>query len=810
MARMEAPDVAFMVHSVDSTDDEGRSNKGSKITQVDNGPQPPEWPLRDFGFAAYNCRTAAPGLREVHFGRRTVWAFASPREHCEEIVVFRRGSDTRRKWDGEAVHEPKVGLDMFFIMRMRQVTEETPFSKQFNGQWSFWESLFAPILDDQQNMEVFCKMEPHDRCVYFAPKKLPVTCHRCPAGHKVLSIPEDMVVKYTLQVCCTEMEAWSGFCKNIGEDMVLQLPCILQDQPLKAGSECIKANSEIDGLLEGSRLKKRDMELLKLPVQLTFRSEMNVSAEWRPDVTYLRKKFEILGQAYDTNLMNGFSSLGRTRPDPWHPMARLAINALNKVLSRYPGIRSILDIGCGDMAWMQYFIQDHPEISYVGVDVLPYCLAVNFRRFPKMQFIQTDLSNFSGVEVIPEGCDLVIAKDVFNHMVLPDAVDALKRVINTRPRFLLTHIHKSSDNSGWETRMNQHLEWTPYNYNKIPFSLPYPMMDVQRISDETAFVLYQVVPDERPGAPPPRIEDLAIPAVGEDLQAFVTVSEGEWTDPVQHSLPAPGSKLAKADNEFMSPDELGPRPAPEGRTTAGEALAAERKPIKGIPAAEFRARCDLIFEKFDKDKDDVLNFEELVALMDAGGRQIEGYDAYAGLCGRLGCDARLGLTRRDVYKLFEKAPQVVWEEVYRSINPIAQMVKKGAERLPETFLERPLPNFIFDDSDQTAKVIIDFNEHLYFGAAQIVTREHVQAYFGKQRVEVHIVAPGSHGARDLFLWKFVVTPLTAEIVPEDCALEFRDVAERAGIKGQKLVVKLTKSKKKHWGKVGQAVTGQRI
>merc|ERR1712110_774340 len=105
----------------------------------------------------------------------------------------------------------------------------------------------------------------------------------------------------------------------------------------------------------------------------------------------------------------------------------------------------------------------------------------------------------------------------------------------------------------------------------------------------------------------------------------------------------------------------------------GEKRMAERKPIKGIPAVEFRARCDLIFEKFDQDKDSSLNFDELVALMDAGGRRIEEYDAYASLCTRLGADPRVGLTRKNTYTLFEKAPQTVWEEVYRSINPLAQM-----------------------------------------------------------------------------------------------------------------------------------------
>merc|ERR1712110_1338988 len=89
-----------------------------------------------------------------------------------------------------------------------------------------------------------------------------------------------------------------------------------------------------------------------------------------------------------------------------------------------------------------------------------------------------------------------------------------------------------------------------------------------------------------------------------------------------------------------------------------------------------------------------------------GGRRIEEYDAYASLCSRLGVDARVGLKRKDVQKLFEKAPQSVWEEVYRSINPLAQMVKKGADKMPETFLERPLSNFLFEDGDQFAKLYV--------------------------------------------------------------------------------------------------------
>lgn len=812
---MLSPDVQFMVHSSEVIDDDGFVLRGSKITPVERGNEPPEWRLRDFAFAAYSGPNAA-GLRQVHFGRRVIWAFASPREHCEEVVVFRKGTDVRRRWDEDAMNEPKVGLDMFFVMRMRQITSDTPLFKQFNGEWGFWESFFVPLLDEQQTMHALSLMDPSMCEDFFSSLRVPVTCHRCPAGSQILTISDDLVVKYEVKVCCKDLDQWSDLCNKVGEDMIMQDSCIIEHKHLKPGDECKEAYHEMTGIEEQARLLKRDFEQLKLPVVLTFICELRVAAEWRPDLISLQHKYDAFGTVYHTNLLGGFSSLSGARADPWHPMARLAVNALNKVLARFPDIRTVLDVGCGDMAWMQHFLKDHPVLSYVGVDITPFCLAINFRRFPKMQFIQTDLSNLTGIEVMPQGCDLVIAKDFFNHMVLPDAVNAMRRITGTRPRFLLTHVHGAADNSGWEKRIDKHLHYTRYDFNKPPFSLPYPAVDVQQISDEAYFVLYEVTP-EGTLAPPPRIERLIPPELG-DRERFTTVADGEFFE--SHEATSSCSTLPKGSHEVgtIKPDELGPRiPERTMLTTSVTDLpdkvehskaVPERKAIKGVPAVEFRARCDLIFEKFDLDKDSVLNFEELVSLMDAGGRRIEEYDAYASLCGRLGCDARVGLRNKDLYKLFEVAPQSVWEEVYRSINPLAQMVKKGAERLPETFLERPMSNFFFEDEEQFAKVHVELNAHLYYGAAEAVTDLHVQAFFGKQRLELHVCAPGSYGAKDLYLWKLIVTPLSAEVVPEDCVLEIKSTTGRFGSK--KITVKLMKSKKKKWYKVGQAVTGQRI
>lgn len=639
----------------------------------------------------------------------------------------------------------------------------------------------------------------------------------------MLTIPKDLVVRYEVKVVCKDMDTWSELCNKIGEDMTMQDACVIEHKHLKPGDECTEAYHEMTGNQEHARLTKRDFELLRLPVVLTFQVALRPATEWQPDLISLQYKYDALSTVYQSNLMGGFSSMSGSRADPWSPMARLAVSALNKVLARHPDVRTLLDAGCGDMAWMHYFLQDHPLISYIGVDMVPYCLAVNFKRFPSMHFIQTDLSNLTGIEVLPQGCDLVLAKDVLNHMTLPDAVHALRRLLGTSPRFLLTHVHAASDNTGWEKRIDKHLHYTRYDFNKPPFSLPYPAVDVQRISEEAYFVLYEVNPPDRMARGlPPRVEKLGLPSLAPDLQAYTCVADGEL---VEQAAPAECRSNAAADGGYPAApgvvaDELGPKPIAE-RTRLSPSVtelpdrqredgpaAPERLPIKGIPAVEFRAKCDLIFDKFDSDRDSVLNFEELANVMDAGGRRIEEYSAYASLCQRLGCDPRLGLHRKDVYKLFEKAPQSVWEEVYRSINPLAQMVKRGAERLPETFLERSLPNFFFEDEEQFAKVTVELNTHLYYGAAEVVGEEHVQAFFGKMRLEVHIVAPGSYGAKDLYVWKLIVTPLAGEVVPEDCMLSIRATEGRFGSK--KVTLKLMKSKPKKWYKVGQAVTGQRV
>ena len=239
---------------------------------------------------------------------------------------------------------------------------------------------------------------------------------------------------------------------------------------------------------------------------------------------------------------------------------------------------------------------------------MPFPLAVNYRKFPRLQFIQTDLSNLDGIEVLPEGIDLVFAKDLFQHMVAPDCVNAIKRILALRPRFLLTHIHTTADNKGWEEAIDKAVRTTKYDFSKPPFSLPFPTSVIHKIAEDQYYVLYEIVP---PGKNPTttQIAD-EIPTAVADPQEYITVRDGNPIDaPFEPSIPAEEDKeVVSASGKPMSfkpPDRertiITPVVTQLTTEVPVEKPGPERLPIKGIPAVEFRARCDVIFAKYDQD-----------------------------------------------------------------------------------------------------------------------------------------------------------------------------------------------------------------
>merc|ERR1712039_934535 len=95
-----------------------------------------------------------------------------------------------------------------------------------------------------------------------------------------------------------------------------------------------------------------------------------------------------------------------------------------------------------------------------------------------------------------------------------------------------------------------------------------------------------------------------------------------------------------------------------------------------------------------------------------------------------------------------------------------------------------------------ALVHVEVNAHMYYGAAEVITENSAQAFFATRRLELRVVAPGAFGSKDLYKWRLVVAPLSAEVIPEDCKLELQETTGRFGSK--RLTISLMKAKKRRW------------
>jgi len=101
------------------------------------------------------------------------------------------------------------------------------------------------------------------------------------------------------------------------------------------------------------------------------------------------------------------------------------------------GVRSVLDIGCGD--WQFSRLIDWRGIAYLGVDVVPELItgnSIRFSRWTTSQAITFQLADVLQARRLPSA-DLVLCKDLFQHW--PDeAIRQLGRLLDGQ-RALLTY-----------------------------------------------------------------------------------------------------------------------------------------------------------------------------------------------------------------------------------------------------------------------------------------------------------------------------------------------------------------------------------
>ena len=162
---------------------------------------------------------------------------------------------------------------------------------------------------------------------------------------------------------------------------------------------------------------------------------------------------EVFDRIYRDNLWNGTESMSGpgSSVEATHPL----LEALDGILSDKE-IESVLDVGCGDGNWM-------PQLpGYIGLDISGEAIERSQTRHPGRAYI------LDTGEPFPT-CDLVIMRQVMQHLSLADGLKLLARVRESGARWLLATSYRMGANRDIVSGDGYHI-----NLEQAPFSLGEP------------------------------------------------------------------------------------------------------------------------------------------------------------------------------------------------------------------------------------------------------------------------------------------------------------------------------------------------
>lgn len=128
------------------------------------------------------------------------------------------------------------------------------------------------------------------------------------------------------------------------------------------------------------------------------------------------------------------------------------------------GIKSMLDIPCGDFNWMQ---KTELDLDYTGADIVGSLVESNSKRFPEAgKFMLLDIC----CDQLPEA-DLVFCRDCLVHLANKKVFDAIENIKRCGSKYLLITTFP-------EHKINRNIitgAWRALNFEKSPFNFPPPL-----------------------------------------------------------------------------------------------------------------------------------------------------------------------------------------------------------------------------------------------------------------------------------------------------------------------------------------------
>lgn len=132
------------------------------------------------------------------------------------------------------------------------------------------------------------------------------------------------------------------------------------------------------------------------------------------------------------------------------------------------GVKTLLDIGCGDFSWMQHVLLSQ---QYIGVDVVKSLISRNHQAFggTGRVFKVADAT----VDALPEA-DAVLCREVLFHLCFADIRKLIANILaKKRAYLLLTTDRGTSFNSDIPTG-----DYRLLNLEASPFRLPSPLYTI--------------------------------------------------------------------------------------------------------------------------------------------------------------------------------------------------------------------------------------------------------------------------------------------------------------------------------------------
>jgi hypothetical protein len=153
------------------------------------------------------------------------------------------------------------------------------------------------------------------------------------------------------------------------------------------------------------------------------------------------------------------------------------INELKHYLG-VPRVR-LLDVPCGDMAWMSRFLATRDDVDYTGYDIVPDLIKHHQQTFSKRpwKFFHRDLVAVDSTSL--DQFDLIFSRMMLQHLKHADVFKALTKISgeaggSTRRRFLFTTTF-SSRPANKEVDVNHVWRFRRLNLEIPPVSLGPPL-----------------------------------------------------------------------------------------------------------------------------------------------------------------------------------------------------------------------------------------------------------------------------------------------------------------------------------------------